>query len=103
MWAVPLFTMWDREGRRVGHSGFGIPGAWWPGSGDDSGCTFPQAYSGGQWAAGEKEEQGEQQQEEMETPFAGLMTAEGTNEEPVGGQHPRGGIAQYNNSKSDYC
>lgn len=40
-WAVPPFTTWDREGRRVGHSGFGFPGTWWPGSGEDSGCTFP--------------------------------------------------------------
>lgn len=102
-WAVPLFTVWDREERGVGHPGFGIPGAWRPGSGEDSGCTFPQAYSGGQWAAGEKEGQGEQQQEEKETPFAVPMAAEGTNEEPVGGQHPSGGAAQHNSSSGGYC
>lgn len=39
----------------------------------------------------------------METPFAVLMTAEETSEEPVGGQRLRGGIVQYDNSNGDHC
>lgn len=66
----------------------------WASEARDSGCAVPQAYSGAQWAAGKGEgpgeEEGEQQEEEKETPFTVLMTAEGTDRKPAGGQRTSG-------------